>query len=151
MRSILRVASLGVLALSLVTSAHASPRGRVLKSDYVSHGLFIAGHGNLVGQHRHMVVPEDTDPIVFQPEAGERSVEIKVDDRVAGWPLVYVEQAADHSSGHHHDLMVDFCATNRTLSLISQKPVHVWVLNGFCTNHTWGAATAGTVTATFNR
>ena len=144
-----------VLFIAAVLAALAShlPAGasteRVEEQSYVSAGIFVAGHGNLVGQHgQHMIIPEDSTPVVFRPRAGERSVTFEVADDVSPVPVVYVRQA-DASGGHMME--TDMCEKTVSINLMSTKPVKVWVLNGFCRNHNWGAATSGTIQANFSK
>lgn len=150
MRSGYLAVALTVVVMAIAgSSASAHDGRRVQQESYVSHGIFIAGHGNLGGQHGpHLIIPEDTPGIVFQPKAGERFVKLSVADAVSGSPLVFVRQEVPGES-HPHEF--EFCAPTRHFRLENTRPLEVWVLNGFCTNHTWGVATTGTITATFSR
>jgi hypothetical protein len=142
--------ALVVAAIAVVVpqaAVGATPVGHTEEGSYVAAGLFVSGHGNLVGHEAHIVVPEDSTPVVFRPRPGEHYLRLEVTDDLAPVPLVYVKQG---SASGHHGLMVDTCEATVPIALVSNKPVEVWVLNGFCRNHNWGAATSGTIKAVFS-
>ena len=95
-----------------------------------------------------MTLPEDTPAIVFHPKPGDRLMHLEVADDVGPWAAVLIHQDVP---GGHHGLNMDFCAPSRYIKLDSSKPVEIRVLTGLCTNHTYGVATTGTITATFSR
>ena len=141
--------ALTVLIAPFLPGSAAASGNRVEEHTYVSAGIFIAGHGNLTGQHgQHIIIPEDTPPVVLHPKAGERVLELEVTDAVSPVPVVYVRQGDASGS---HEMETDMCENKVSIQLMSTKPVKVWVLNGFCRNHNWGAATNGTIRATFSR
>jgi hypothetical protein len=138
-----------LLGAALLNSPARASKDRVEEQTYVSAGIFIAGHGNLTGQHgQHIIIPEDTAPVVLRPQPGERFLSLEVTDAVSPVPVVYLQQGDATSS---HGMETDICENRVTIPLMGTKPVKVWVLNGFCRNHNWGAATNGTIRATFSR
>jgi hypothetical protein len=129
--------------------AKAPAHQRVESANYVSNGAFIAGHGNLIGQHGDdMTLPEDSTPIVFQPKPGDREVHFEIQDQAGSPTVLLVHQDVP---GSHHGLNLEFCATSGYFDLAGTKPLEIRILSGFCRNHLFGVATIGTVTATFSR
>lgn len=83
----------------------------------------------------------------FTPRAGDASVHLTVADAYKRFVLVHVFQE-DARTGER--VRHTFCATQATIPVLGERPVDVYVYSGLCTNHNFGYATTGTVTAKFS-
>ncbi len=100
-------------------------------------------------------LPEDT--FTFQPKKGERFVDFTFED-VSGRSIVFHIRQGDApahqgpTGDHAYSDGVIECGTSYThFELRGRDPVEVSVYVGLCPDHTFGYATAGTITATFGR
>ncbi|MDP9069459.1 MAG: hypothetical protein M3N53_14105 [Actinomycetota bacterium] len=138
-----------VLAGGAAPASSSAPSSRSSTETYSTpHGIWIEGHGD--EDHGNLGALPLVAPVTFKPEAGERLLEVAVQDLTERPVMVHVTQAGN---GHHdHGVSVTFCSKKHpAIRLTSGAPVEVSVYSGFCLNHTYGVATSGTITATFSR
>jgi hypothetical protein len=133
-------------ALSLVAVA-PSAAGARQTPPRVQTQQYLHPHG-VDARHWTVSTEETTEPIVFTPRPGDRVVRLAADD-ASGQPVfMHVRQDAQ---GNGDDLFAHTCATVTVVELVSERPIEVFLFNGFCRNHTSGFATTGSLTATFAR
>ena len=133
---------IGLLVLSLSASSLAAT-GRTKSGSYNTvSGELTDGDPSAQG--------EFSNGVSFTPKKGEEFLSVKIDDR-SGLPVrAIVVQSKESPNGPYKVLEEEICG--RTKSPIRIKPgldVEVLVQDGLCSDGTTGAATFGTVTATF--